>query len=24
LKTYSQRTFLKWQFVVPKVLKCDW
>jgi len=24
LKTHSQRTVLKWQLVVPKVLKCDW
>jgi len=24
LKTHSQRTILKWQFVVPKLLKCDW
>jgi len=24
LKTHSQRTILKWQFMVPKLLKCDW
>jgi len=24
LKTHSQRTILKWQFVISKLLKCDW